>query len=79
MVDFSLLRFEPTSVTMKRMAKSQGKKQTDAVLISFKIGKELYDELEQYAKTQRDEAGFAMSASQTARRLVIEALKSRKK
>lgn len=56
------------------MAKSKGEKDK-LPLVSFKLAKELYKQLEEYSKTQTDEAGIQLSPSQAARRLMLEALK----
>lgn len=44
-------------------------------LVSFKLSRELYEKLGEYAETQVDEAGLKLSPSQAARRLMLDALK----
>jgi hypothetical protein len=62
------------------MAKKKTTSQADSArLVSFKLAKEPYDELEKYAANQNDEMGNALSPSQAARRLMLEALKRQKK
>lgn len=48
-------------------------------VISYKISEELYERLDQIAKTEIDEAGLALSVPLLARRLVLEGLKEREK
>ena len=61
------------------MAKTGAKKPNTSKLVSFKISEELYAKLESYASGQKDEPGFALSPSQAARRMVINALDRLKK
>lgn len=58
---------------------SMAKKDEKRDLISFKVAEEIYREIEQYAKNQKDEAGYPLSVSQAARRLMLEALRKLKK
>ncbi|MGE4233193.1 MAG: hypothetical protein AB7F43_07685 [Bacteriovoracia bacterium] len=53
----------------------KAKKKDPLVLVSFKISKDIYKELERYALTQADDAGVCLSASLAARRLMIRGLK----
>ena len=55
------------------------KKPKEIETVSFKIGRELYEDLEKYSKTLRDTAGLKQSPAQAARHLVIESLKRLKK
>ena len=60
------------------MAKDRSKgspKRDKTVLVSFKLGQDLYDELSEYAETQTDESGLKLSPSLAARRLMLEGLK----
>ncbi len=62
------------------MAKSKNKAGKDKLaLVSFKLGKELFVQLKAYADLQTDEAGIKLSASQAARRLMLEALRRQQK
>lgn len=45
------------------------------VLVSFKVSKALYEQLMEYAKSQKDDAGVQLSPSLAARRLMYEGLK----
>lgn len=51
----------------------------DMELVSFKISKERFAELQKYADTQLDEAGNKLSVGTAARRLVNEGLKRLRK
>ncbi len=58
------------------MAKSKvSTKNEEMVLVSFKLGQDLYKQLSAYAETQVDESGKQLSPSLGARRLMLEGLK----
>ena len=52
-----------------------GKEKEKLELVSFKLGKEYFELLKEYAKGQKDEAGVTLSPSQAARRLMLDGLK----
>ena len=60
---------------MAKGSEKTGSKKSDLELISFRLSKELFKTLEEYAETQTDEAGVMLSPSIAARRLMLEGLK----
>ena len=57
---------------------SKAKSKNNLVLVSFKLSAEFFEQLKEYSKDQKDEAGIPLSPSQAARRLMLDALKRKK-
>lgn len=61
----------------KNMGKKEKREPKADMVISFRIGRDLYERLEALGKSEQDDAGLSLNASLMARRLMNEALKER--
>ena len=61
------------------MAKKSAPKKEKLILVNFKITEDLFRDLSEYSKSQRDEVGQLLTPPTAARRLMVLGLEAWKK